>query len=235
MFKDSTSEAQSMADTSGSRSIPFDFGSFPRRTAIDWRYERGIASACLGQDYYSSPAIGRGKLEVLEGQALANVLLRRYSRSPRGWSFLVAPAKSHGFYDAIVSNQSQAWQLKMDSIFKPVPLIVGSRTDVDHARIGSLSPLAFGYRELDPTTVMRILQASYESGGGEGPETNALDLTSILGSEPVVPRFGRNYAQGPFVFTKESLVGPSDRQEAVDQQLTSDLLRLFRRRYPGYG
>jgi len=175
-------------------------------------------------------------MEVLEGQALADVLLRRYSKDPRGWSFVVAPARAHGFYDAIVAGPDQSWHLKMDSLFKPAPLIVGSRAEVDRGRVGSLSPRPFGYRELDPSMVMKILNSSYGSeesvpdAGGLGSR-----LESLLGLEPVVPRPGRSYAQGPFVLTPQRIVGSSEMETSIDDRLTSDLLRLFRTRYPAYG
>ena len=31
------------------------------------------------------------------------------------------------FFDAIVSNPNEVWQLKIDSIYKPNPLIIGTR------------------------------------------------------------------------------------------------------------
>lgn len=175
-------------------------------------------------------------MEVLEGQALADVLLRRYSKDPRGWSFIVAPARACGFYDAIVASPDQSWHLKIDSVFKPSPLIVGSRTEVDRGRVGSLSPRSFGYRELDPSMVMKILSSSYGSEGGQRDADGlGTKLDSLLGLEPVVPRPGRSYAQGPFVLTPQRIVGSSERETSIDDRLTSDLLRLFRIRYPAYG
>jgi hypothetical protein len=175
-------------------------------------------------------------MEILEGQTLADVLLRRYSKDPRGWSFIVAPARAHGFYDAIVASPDQSWHLKMDSVFKPAPLIVGARTEVDHGRVDSLSPTSFGFRELDPSMIVKFLSSSYGSEGGR-PEPDGLGpkLESLLGLEPVVPRPGRSYAQGPFVLSPQKIVGSSERETSVDDRLTSDLLRLFRIRYPAYG
>lgn len=174
-------------------------------------------------------------MEILEGQVLADLLLKRYSRNPKGWSFLVAPSKADGFFDAIVSNRTQAWQLKMDTLFKPTPLMLGALTEADHEKIGSLSPVTYGYRELDPGLVLQALRNSYESPRSETMNAGlGLDLSSILRSEPIVPKPGRSYAQGPFVLAHENIVKLSGGQESVDERLSSELLQLFRKRYPNY-
>jgi len=174
-------------------------------------------------------------MEILEGEALAELLLEKYSRSPRGWSFVVAPSKSSGFFDAMVSSGKQSWQLKLDSIFKPNPLVLGAQTDLDQDRLGSMSPLTFGYRELDPGAVLRALRRSYTSGEEQHPDLSlGLDLSPILRSEPTVPKPGRTYAQGPFVFSHENVVKLTGGAETVDERLSSEMLRLFRKRYSGY-
>jgi len=174
-------------------------------------------------------------MEIIEGSALAELLLEKYARNPKGWSFLAAPSRASGFFDAIVSNETQAWQIKMDSVFKPAPLMLGAQTEVDHVKIGSLSPMNFGYRELNPGLLLRALKNSHDHGRDESAgRTFGLDIASILKSEPIVPRLGGSYAQGPFVFSHENVVKLSGGAESVDERLSSEMLQLFRRRYPSY-
>ena len=175
------------------------------------------------------------RMEILEGRALTSFLLEKYSGDPRGWSFVVGPSKKYGFYDAIVSNRSQAWQLKMDSLFKPNPLVIGAPTEASHEKIGLLTPVNFGYRELDPGLVLRALKASYESEeSGPTDEEVGLNLSAVLRSEPVVPRVGGSYAHGPYVVANQGIVRFVEGRDEIDDRLSSELLGLFRRRYPSY-
>src|SRR5207247_646295 len=80
-------------------------------------------SLCAPRDplaylYYASAAVAEC-MEFLEGKALSRHLLERYVRDPRGWNFVVAPARRHGFFDGIFSSPEEAWHIKLDSIFKP--------------------------------------------------------------------------------------------------------------------
>jgi hypothetical protein len=114
--------------------------------------------------------------------------------------------------------------------------VVGAQTEADHEKIGSLSPVTFGYRELDPAFVLRVLGSSYASAEGDSMDGDVESgLSSVLRSEPVVPRAGGSYAQGPFVFANQNIIKFSEGQEATDERLASELLNLFRRRYPSYG
>jgi hypothetical protein len=172
-------------------------------------------------------------MEILEGRVLADLLLEKYSKSPRGWSFVVAPSRTHGFFDAFVSNPEQSWQIKMDSIFKPIPLVLGTQTEAEQRRISSLSPVTFGFRKFDPKLALRLLGGSPEE---DEPSSDGLsfDLSSILNSDPVVPREGGSYAQGPFVMAHQNLIKFSDAEKATDERLASELHKLFTRRYPNY-
>jgi len=166
-------------------------------------------------------------LEVLDGSVVSELIFRRYARNPAGWSFTISPSGSHGFYDALVAGPEESWQLKMDTIFKPSPLVVGSRSEVDLRSYAASAPLSFGYRELGPDAVRRI------ESQGEGATPGLAELLSRL--VPVVPERGRAYAHGPFVLAREA-VRMRDRSQALaDERLTSRMLSLLRERYPSYG
>jgi len=168
-------------------------------------------------------------MELLEGERLSRRILESYSKNPKGWDFVISPAAS-GFYDAVVSGPEGTWTLKIDSLFKPVPVVLGSPSEAN-PQPGPASPFPYGYRKLSPELVLQML-------GGEGHrvrDRTLAGLLSVLRSETVVPEEGRSYAQGPFIFTSQGKSRLSERQKELDDRLTSEMRRLLRIRYPAYG
>jgi hypothetical protein len=167
-------------------------------------------------------------MEILEGSELKRRMLESYASNPRGWSFTVSPSQSSGFFDATVAGPEGAWILKIDSLFKPSPIVIGSQAEAFRRRPGG--PFPYGYRDLPPELALQLMG---ESGvGPSGPVRK--NLLSVLGSEPVVPQRGRSYAEGPLVFTGPGNVRLSDRQKEVDAVLASEMRRLLTLRYPAY-
>ena len=168
-------------------------------------------------------------MELLEGHALRRRILESYSKNPRGWSFVVSPSPASGFYYAVASGPEGAWMLMIDSIFKPLPIVLGSQTEA--GAVESESPFTYGFRKLPPVMMLRLL------GGKERPPQEQIHagILSLLGSEPVVPESGGSYAQGPFVLTGPRKLPLSERQQAVDAKLSQEMRRLLRARYPAYG
>ncbi|MGA2199297.1 MAG: hypothetical protein ABSG45_05105 [Nitrososphaerales archaeon] len=165
-------------------------------------------------------------MEILDGPVISEMIFRRYARNPHGWSYTVSPSSSHGFYDAVIASPEESWHLKLDTIFKPSPLVIGSRSAVDLQHYAVSTPLSFGYREMNPAMVRGL--------GDEGE--GAPGLAELLASlAPVVPESGRAYAHGPFVLTRRTLPIHDQAQAQVDERLTSDMLTLVRNRYPSYG
>ncbi len=168
-------------------------------------------------------------MELLEGKVLRRSMMEMYSRNPKGWSFVVSPSPKSGFFDAMVSGPDGAWMLKVDSLFKPLPIVIGSAVDPLPRR--PEGPFPYGYRALPPELALQML-----GGGVPGPREKTLaDLRSMLRSEPVVPEQGRSYAEGPLVLTGPGSVSLSDSQREVDSRLAAEMRRLLRLRYPAYG
>ena len=169
-------------------------------------------------------------VEILDGATLWRLLLERYSKSPKNWNFTISPARRDGFFDALVSSPGEAYQLKIDSIFKPTPLILGTSVDVDHSKFSPPSGVSYGYRKLDREIFMRLLSAMENAERGE-------PLENILGSlDPIVPAQNGSDAQGPFVFTNERIANHlSAGQSVLDDKLSSELRKLMRSRYSAYG
>ncbi len=181
-------------------------------------------------------------MEILQDNNLAKYLFEKYSSNPRNWNFLIStnPLRD-GFFDATISNVDEVWQLKIDSIYKPIPMVIGAKVDVDatriERRIGTSSP-GFGYRKLEPSVMMTMLrkltqeqQVNAEKGEGVGYYINSL-LSSL---EPVAPKVGGNYAYGPFVFTNGNSLTSNECQKHAADELSHRLRDNLRNRYSSYG
>lgn len=171
----------------------------------------------------------RKRLELLEGKDLRKRMFESYSKNPKGWGFIISPSPTSGFFDATVSGPDETWMLKIDSLFRPFPIIIGSPAEVAPRR--PEGPFSYGYRKLPPDLALQIL-------GGEGATSRdkvLASLLSVLRSEPVVPEEGRSYTEGPLVLTGAGKASLSESQKEVEARLASEMRRLLRLRYPAYG
>ncbi len=182
-------------------------------------------------------------MEILEDSTLAKYLFERYSSNPKNWNFIIS-TNSHrdGFFDATVSSTDEVWQLKIDSIYKPRPMMLGTKVDIDGTKIESrlgtgLAP--FGYRKLDPSIMMNLLrQLSQEqqlNAAARETEMNARFNSILRPLETVKPVSGNSYVYGPFVYTVQDLAGQNESQKQVAEKLASKLRNDLRRRYVSYG
>ena len=172
-------------------------------------------------------------MELMRGDALFRHLLDQYSRKPMGWNFTIGRSPRDNFFDGLVSGPEEAWQLKVDSIFKPSPIVLGAKLDS-----GVVNPLqstnlpSYGYRKLQPEIMLKLFKEITE----ESNQTASNSLDKILGSlSPVAPVQGGSYAEGPVVFTNGRIIGRSQTQNTLEEKLSSEIKRLLRESYPGYG
>jgi hypothetical protein len=174
------------------------------------------------------------ELDILEGNNLATNLFERYSANSRNWKFVVSVTQQNGnFYDAIVSNPNEVWQLKIDSIYKPNPLIIGTKVDVDPLKFNDNTHMPFGYRRLDPKKIGKIL-----SNISESEDTSALSsyIASLISStKPEVPSPNNSYAYGPFLFTQKNPIKVDDYQRKISDKLANRLNDKLRMIYSSYG
>jgi len=168
-------------------------------------------------------------MKLLDGERLRKIIFESYAKDPTGWSFVISPSQKYGYYDALVSGPQGAWALKIDSLFKPSPIVLGSPTEADSLP-RQTGPFPYGYRKLPPDLIPEMLR-----GDDHPANTNMASLLSVLKSKTVVPEEGRSYAHGPFIFTSPESVGLSERQRELDDKLNSEMNRLLRYRYPVYG
>jgi hypothetical protein len=185
-------------------------------------------------------------MDILEDKAIAKHLFERYCSNPKNWNFVISTSSlGDGFFDAMVSNTDEVWQLKLDSIYKPLPLVVGTKIDVDSTTIErSLSPnsVPFGFRKLDPPVIMDILKkVTEEQEASMNVHKAATDFDdrfySILRSlKTVKPTSGSNYAYGPFIFTnRTNTLSPNDYHKRVSEKLAMKLRDNLRNKYSSYG
>ncbi|MDG6914508.1 MAG: hypothetical protein JRM86_05145 [Nitrososphaerota archaeon] len=163
-------------------------------------------------------------MEILEGDAIQGAVLRSYSRDPRGWSFTVRPSGADGFFDALVTGPTETWRLKLDTIFKPTPLVLGARTEEQVA--GATAPLSFGFRRVDQEVAPALLDGS--------PEGVRRLVELLRTANPVAPAVPGSYVQGPIIFSSRAARSTSDRERAVEERLSAEMKALVMRRYPGY-
>lgn len=182
-------------------------------------------------------------MEILEDSTLARYLFERYSSNPKNWNFIISTSSHRdGFFDATVSSTDEVWQLKIDSIYKPVPIVLGTKVDMDSTNIErrlNKGVAPFGYRKLDPSVIMNLLKELSEeqplNATAKEAELNT-QFNSILGSlETVKPVTGTSYAYGPFVYTEQNLAGHDENQKQVADKLASKLRNDLRKRYSSYG
>ena len=183
-------------------------------------------------------------MEILQDKVLGRHLFEKYSSDPKNWNFIISTSSYRdGFFDATVSNNDEVWQLKIDSIYKPMPMVLGTRIDTDSAKIQKItsgSNVMFGYRELGSSVIQNILEKlAHEQQDNAVKEPNigeGTNLNSILSSlEPVIPVNGKDYAYGPFLFTERNHVSSNEYQRNVAEQLSMKLRDNIRYRYSSYG
>jgi hypothetical protein len=177
-------------------------------------------------------------LEIFEGRLLSKILLDRYSRNPQGWSFTVSPpVRQNSFFDAIVANREEVWRLKLDSIFKQNPLMIGAKVDTDSPKIiPSNSFVPYGYRKLNPELLFHILKLAGD-GHLQANRLEELDhFESLLAAtDTVAPKDGESYAEGPFVYSNRPVLAPDSQQKLLDEKLSTEMRKMLRNRFPLYG
>jgi hypothetical protein len=180
-------------------------------------------------------------MEILKDKVLANYLFERYASNPKDWKFIISKSSfDDGFFDAMVSNRDEVWQLKIDSIYKPLPTVLGTKVDVDSAKFDKrlgYSTIPFGYRTFDPPIIMNLLdKLTQDHHSVNDMITNSTAVNSILSSlETVKPVSGKNYVYGPIVFAGNNPVDIDEAQKRISKKLALQLRDNLRYRYSGYG
>lgn len=180
-------------------------------------------------------------MEILEETNLGKHLFHKYSSNPKDWNFIIstAPIRDH-FFDAIISSPNEVWQLKLDSIYKPNPFIVGTKIDnIDSNQIDkniNTKITTFGYRKINDNKILNLLKTLSEEQQDNSNKDHNVSLNSILSEiEPVAPKQGDNYIYGPFLFTNKNLLSINEKQKNISERLSDKIRANLRNKYLSYG
>jgi hypothetical protein len=182
-------------------------------------------------------------MEILEDKTLAKSIFQKYTVNPKNWNFVISTTSiNDGFFDATITNPDEVWQLKIDSLFKPFPIIAGAKVDAEPTNMKKIinkNIVPFGYRKIDPPVLMNLFKKiSQEQEVIATKDTNHInnDLNSLLGSlEPTVPVKGVDYLYGPFLFTDKNIIDKNPYQKNISEKLALNMKKKIKERYPSYG
>ncbi len=182
-------------------------------------------------------------MEILEDKILAKSIFQKYTVNPKNWNFVISTTPiNDGFFDATVTNPDEAWQLKIDSLYKPFPIIAGTKVDTESTKMKKIinkNTVPFGYRKINPPVLMNLFQKiSQEQEVIATKDTNHInnELNSLLGSlEPTVPIKGIDYLYGPFLFTNKNIIDKNPHQKYISEKLALNMKKKIKERYPSYG
>lgn len=182
-------------------------------------------------------------MEILDDKILAKNIFQKYTVNPKNWNFIISTTSiNDGFFDATITSPDESWQLKIDSLYKPIPIITGTKLDIESSKMKKMfnkDMAPFGYRKIDPPMVMdlfkRISQEQEMIARKDMDYVNN-ELNSFLGSlEPTVPEKGIDYLYGPFLFTNKNIIENNPYHKNISEKLATNLKKKIKDRYPSYG
>jgi hypothetical protein len=182
-------------------------------------------------------------MEILEDKILAKNIFRKYTVNPKDWNFVISTTSMNdGFFDAAITNPDEVWQLKIDSLYKPFPIIAGAKIDIESTKMKKImdkNVIPFGYRKIDPPMLMNLFKRISEEQeiiSKKDVDFVNKELNTFLGSlEPTVPVKDTDYLFGPFMFTPNNIIDKNSVQKNVSEKLSMNLKNKIKYRYPNYG
>jgi len=155
-------------------------------------------------------------------------ILKRYDSNPSGWRVLVGRDR-RGYFDLIVSHDSDMWLIKEEQInpFHSVGFGIRDKA-VSFETIERISPYTFGLRPLSERQMTKVALALRS---GESPSRL---LARVLRTDPVASTeiTSPGILQGPVIHSARGIGLISERQAELDRELRRELERLLMRKYP---
>ncbi len=182
-------------------------------------------------------------MEILDDKILAKNIFQKYTVNPKNWNFIISTTSiQDGFFDATITSPDEAWQLKIDSLYKPLPIITGTKLDIESSKMKKMfnkDMAPFGYRKIDPPMIMNLfkkISQEQETIARKDMDYVNNELNSFLGSlEPTVPEKGIDYLYGPFLFTNKNIIENNPYHKNISEKLATNLKKKIKDRYPSYG
>ncbi|MDP8906387.1 MAG: hypothetical protein M3M88_02570 [Thermoproteota archaeon] len=182
-------------------------------------------------------------MEILDDKILAKNIFQKYTVNPKNWNFIISTTSiQDGFFDATITSPDEAWQLKIDSLYKPLPIITGTKLDIESSKMKKMfnkDMAPFGYRKIDPPMIINLfkkISQEQETIARKDMDYVNNELNSFLGSlEPTVPEKGIDYLYGPFLFTNKNIIENNPYHKNISEKLATNLKKKIKDRYPSYG
>ena len=155
----------------------------------------------------------------------------KYNKNPLGWNISIGRDPHSGYGNIFISNPTDIWQIKIDSLYKPNPYGLGlklGRTKEFADLITSNTP-SFGFRPLLPSHLEK-LQHHVEQ---ELPINHIIN--EILSTKPVSLNHIKksNFLMGPILHSPfKGYI--SERQKELDRKLKRSLDNLLLSKGIGY-
>lgn len=162
-------------------------------------------------------------------------IMYEYDSNPRHWKVSLGRSHDNKYFDIVISQGPRVWQIKLDTLYKPSPLGIGARIEVDEEAGQAVVPLPFSYG-LRPIPERKLMDV--QSG-----EDLSRILEGIMRAEPVPASqiAGRqSFLQGPIAIkgnplSPQPLSYISEKQKVLDRKLTRELNSLLFKSYSGMG
>lgn len=113
-------------------------------------------------------------MEVLKGDDVWEELIKKYNKKPSAWRAL--EYKSPGeFYDLLIFNPGNTYLLKKDTVYKPLPLVIGMildeteyhKTVLNGERITAAQVIRspdYGFKQVSIKPIMKKIERFVDEG-----------------------------------------------------------------------
>ena len=149
----------------------------------------------------------------------------RYNRNPVGWRVLVG-SDEKGFPTILFFSPEELWELKLDSLYKPDPICVGSKVADSFLRVERrLESPSYGFRPVDDERAKLIIESLSKQ---EAPS----DIIKKVLSEapkPFTELEKKMVLHGPIIHSPR-LPLLSEQQVDLDIKLRRELQRILSNR-----
>lgn len=146
-------------------------------------------------------------------------ILKKYNKNPKGWNFSVGKGHEDKFFDILISSGKDAWQIKLDTLYKPNPLGVGVKVGRSSKIFDNPHP--FGFRPIPEEFIPELSETGFSPDIiGEIMRKRPQPIDQIKTSGVV---------QGPITFSRGPLDFISERHKKLDNKLRMEMDKLLDR------
>ena len=113
-------------------------------------------------------------MEVLKGDDVWEEVIKGYNKKPSSWRALEYESPG-GFYDLLIFNPDNTYLLKKDTVYKPLPMVIGIKIDEPeyHKMVfnGEMTTAAqvirsptYGFRQMSIKPIMEKIERFVDEG-----------------------------------------------------------------------